>query len=461
MIDNIIIVIYLAAVLFIGLYSSKKVHSFSDFALSGRNYHAFIIFATLSASFIGGGFSTGNAAKVFSIGIANIVFLWGFSIKEIIVAKWIVPRMSRFHNIVSAGDMMGQAYGKPAKILTGIFSIFICAGILGAQVGAMGDVFRVFTGMDRLYGILIGCGIAILYSTFGGMRAVIVTDVIQFILLSIGMFLVLIVGTAKVGGPGQLFQDLPQGHLNLIPAGMTIPAAISLFLSFMLGETLIPPYVQRLLIGKNLQETAKGTLWSGIFSFGFFAVTGLIGIIAYKLDPTMNANHAIPNAIKLALPVGLRSIVIAGVISIVMSSADSFLNSAAVAFTNDIFRPLYTKSLSMKQELICARLINVITGIAAVVFAVKIPNALDVLLYAYTFWSPAILVPLVAAIWGVPAKPMCWLTGTICGIAGTILWKYVLADAGQIDGLIVGIAANFIGFTIAYQWQKRHEKVSQ
>jgi SSS family solute:Na+ symporter len=154
----------------------------ADYAVVGRSYGSLIIFATMSASFIGGGFSTGNAQKVFLFGIANIIGLWGFSLKEILVALFVAPKMDRFPNAISVGDIMATAYGKVGRVITGLCALFLCAGIVGAQVGAMGIVFNVFYGIDRDWGILIGCGTVILYTTFGGMRAVVATDIVQFLI---------------------------------------------------------------------------------------------------------------------------------------------------------------------------------------------------------------------------------------------------------------------------------------
>ncbi len=174
--------------------------SLREFSVSHRSYSSMVIFATLSASFIGGGFSIGNAEKVFSLGIVNIVALWGFSLKEILVARFIAPRTGNFTDVISAGDIMEQGYGKVARVVTGFFSVFLCAGIVGAQVGAMGLIFNVFLGIEPIWGILIGCGIVIAYSTVGGMRAVILTDVIQFCVLAIGIPAVLVFGIVKLGG---------------------------------------------------------------------------------------------------------------------------------------------------------------------------------------------------------------------------------------------------------------------
>jgi SSS family solute:Na+ symporter len=447
--DYAIIIFYLFVILLVGLWSGKGMKSLQEFSVSHRSYTSFVIFATLSASFIGGGFSIGNAEKVFRLGVANIIALWGFSLKEILVAKFIAPKMDNFPNVISAGDIMEQGYGKPAKVVTGFFSVFLCAGIVGAQVGAMGLIFKEFVGIEPIWGILIGCGIVIAYSTIGGMRAVVLTDVIQFCVLAIGLPAALIFGIIKLGGFSAIREAVPAGHFSVPANTMTIGAFLSLFLTFLLGETLVPPYVQRLFIGKNSAHTARGTMLSGIFSIPFFVITGAIGLLALALDSTINPNQAMPYVIRTVLPVGVRGIVIAGVISIVMSSADSFLNGAATSCINDIVKPLLKTPLPERQELLLAKLTNCFVGIFAVVFAIKISSILDILIYAYNFWAPVILVPLAAVFLGVRVTKAGFFSGTIAGAAGMLIWKYKLESPMGISELVIGVFCNLIVFMLA------------
>jgi SSS family solute:Na+ symporter len=121
--DYVIIFLYLSVILLVGLWSGKGMKSLQEFSVSHRSYTSMVIFATLSASFIGGGFSIGNAEKVFRLGIVNIAALWGFSLKEILVARFIAPRTGNFPNVISTGDIMEQGYGKAAKVATGLFLV--------------------------------------------------------------------------------------------------------------------------------------------------------------------------------------------------------------------------------------------------------------------------------------------------------------------------------------------------
>ena len=214
--DLAIISLYLGGVLLFGLWYGRGIKDLGEYAVAGKAYSAPVIFATLSASFIGGGFSMGNAEKVFRFGIMNIVALFGFSLSQILIARYIAPRMGRYEDAISVGDIMKKNYGTKAKIFTGFFALIACAGILGAQIGAMGHIFNVFLGIPKFSGILIGIGIVLIYVTAGGMKSVVGTDVIQFIFLVIGIPLTLIIAIHHAGGVSAIVNTVPVEYLSLI-----------------------------------------------------------------------------------------------------------------------------------------------------------------------------------------------------------------------------------------------------
>jgi SSS family solute:Na+ symporter len=450
--DYIIVITYLTAVMGLGLYASRGIKNLNQYAVAGRDYTAPVVFATLSAAFIGGGFTLGNAEKVFMWGIVNIAALWGFSLKEILVAKYIAPRMQAHRDAISIGDIMVKAYGQPGRLISGICGVLLCVGIIGAQVGAMGYVFETFLGISRLWGIFLGCGTLIIYVTLGGIRAVVVTEIVQFVILAVGLPMALVFAIIHAGGVESVLARIPADHLVIPGPHFTWLAFISLFLTFVLGETLVPPYLQRLLIGKDIHHIARGTLWSGLFSIPFFAITGCLGLVALALQPDLNPNLAVPYLVKTALPVGVVGIVVASIICVVMSSAESFLNAASVAFTNDIVKPLSKKSFSASHELWIAKFFTLFCGIGAVIMAIKVESVLDILIYAYHFWAPMMVIPLVAAIFGFRTNATVYLTSVACGLLGMWIWQYGLNNPYGLDGLVVGVVANITSLYLAQKF---------
>jgi SSS family solute:Na+ symporter len=204
--------------------------------------------------------------------------------------------------------------------------------------------------------------------------------------------------------------------------------------------------VQRLLISKSAKITAKGTFYSGLFSVPFFIITGSIGLVALSVNPALDANLALPYMIKTVLPIGVSGIVIAAIISIIMSSADSFLNSASVAIVNDVLLVFKKNAYQDKLQLKIVKLTNLIVGLLAVLFALKIESVLDILIYSYNFWAPIMLVPLVSGIIGVKVSKNHFYAGLIGGIFMYALSALLLSKFISLDNIIFGVIGNFIFF---------------
>ncbi len=431
--DIAIVAAYLLVLVAIGLRGGRQVHSVRDFTAADNRYGTFVIFATLSASFIGGGYSSGNAAAAFESGIGTALTLFGFGIGMILIGRYLVPGIRRFTGATTVGGVIGIAYGPAARRLAGVFAFLCSAGIVGAQMESIGLVFHSLLGVSPTVGTLLGGGIVLLYTTFGGLGSVIVADMLQFILLAIGMPVLLLLAATAGGGVGQLTAALPPDLLS--PLGhMTWPTFLSLFFSMMCGEALAPPYMQRLLIGKDPASTAKGTVLSGLFSLPFFLITAGIGLAARALKVTDTAASAMPDLILAILPTGLRGILMAAMVSIILSAADGFLNSATVSLVCDTVLPRHP--LSDRAGLRLLRAVNVLTGLAAIGLSLCIPDVFSILLFAYSFWSPVLLVPLAAALRGIAAPRRTFFLGAVCGFVTCLIWN--LFRPFGIDGCIVG-----------------------
>ena len=447
MLDTGLVLGYVALLITLGMRGGKNVKNAADFTASGGRYGTGIIFATLSASYVGGGYSSGNAAKAFEYGISTTLTLLGFSLGMILIGKFLVPGVSRFPGAVTVGGIIGEAYGRKARVLTGLFSFFCCAGVVGAQMESIGLVFHVLLGVERHTGILLGCGIVLLYTTFGGLQSVIFADILQFVLLAVGMPVLLIIALGKAGGPEQVLTSIPGEYWD--PFNGTTPAGfVSLFLTMMIGEALAPPYTQRLLIGRNAGATARATILSGLFSIPFFLVTGAIGLTAYALQVTDYPPSAMPTLIQSVLPVGIRGVLMAAMVSIILSAADGFLNGAAVSLVCDTVIPL-SPQLRDSTQLRWLRGVNLATGVGAVCVAFLLPDVFGILVLAYSFWSPLILIPLAAALLGIRSNARAFLYAMAAGLASSLCWNYLLAKPWGIDGTVIGTLCNLLVFSLA------------
>lgn len=442
-IDALIIIIYLLVILFIGVISSRKLKTIDDFAVSNVKYGKTIIFITMCCSFLGGGFSFGNAAEVYKNGIGNILVLCGFSVGQVFVGKRIAGKIDKFKGCISTGSIIGKMYGTRMQVVTGVLATLICSGILGAQVSVMGSIFQTFFGIPSTLGVICGFGIVLIYSTMGGIKADILTDIVQFVVLIIGIPILVFYGINAAGGIKNVLQSVPIEYFNILN-NSNLLWFMSLFFTLMIGEMLVPPYVQRLLIGKNSKDTSSATVTSGYASVIFFILTGLVGLISYKIDNTMEAETVMISLIQKVLPVGLSGLIISAMMAIVLSTADSFLNSAAVSVINDVYLPLKEYTVGEKERLKIVRIANVVIGIVAVTVALNMPRLLDILTFSYSFWAPTILPVLIFTILGYKLNEKAVWCGIVLGSISSTGWNILFQKPYGIDGLIIGLAVNVI-----------------
>ncbi|MEH6625254.1 MAG: sodium:solute symporter family protein [Motiliproteus sp.] len=444
---------YFVLLVVIGYLSSRQVKSSDDFAVAGNRITWPILFATLSASFLGGGASIGRAGKSFTEGYVFMFAASAFPLATVLAGLYIAPKLKRYIGAHTVGDIMAHHFGAPARLFTGLFSLIYCIGILGAQALAIGTVFNAITGIDVSTGIMLGMAVVLLYSTLGGMWAVIQTDVLQFIMLALFIPLTLMIGVQQVGGAEALIQRLPDAHFSMM-GDYSIGLFISIFIAYLLGETLVPPYTQRALAAPDSRHAKIGYTLAGGFGFVFYFISATIGLVALVLFPDISPDRALPELIRSALPIGITGLVLATLLAVVMSTADSYLNSSAVVFVRDIYQSFINPDVEERQRLWIERVVTLVIGAGAVVFALYATSIIDALLLSYALWAPTVLIPFLLAVLFDLSCSRAALWAMLAGALVTIFWKWGPLELQQLTGLsalIAGVITNLLVFTTVYR----------
>lgn len=446
--DYLGVAVYFALLFYIGFRSVKQVNDSDDFAVAGNRITWPILFATLAASFLGGGASMGRAGQSFIEGYAFMFAASGFPIAVVLSGLFIAPRLKQYTGAHTVGDVVEHHYGAGARLFTGLFSLIFCVGILGAQALAVGTVFNTILGVSTTTGIIIGMVTVLFYSTFGGIWAVIQTDVVQFVMLAVFLPLTMLIGVHEVGGASELMNRLPDIQFSIF-GSYSVGAFVSLFFAFLLGETLVPPYTQRALAAPDSRNAKIGYTIAGVFGFLFYFVSATIGLLAKVLFPDITPDEALPTLIKMVMPVGLIGLVLASLLAVVMSTADSYLNSSAVVFVHDIYERFIQPDVSERKRLWLERGANLAIGIGAIVFALYASSIVDALLLSYSLWAPTVLLPFVIAVMWKVFSRRAGLLAMLIGALATGLWKWgpwPLEDMTGLTAIIPGCLANIATF---------------
>ncbi|MDF2965880.1 MAG: sodium:solute symporter family protein [Rickettsiaceae bacterium] len=424
--DLTLVIIYLIVTMLVGIWSSRKAKTLEEYAVGNRNFPTIVLVMTICATWLSGSGTINISEQVFRVGIIYIVITFAQSIGQLLVAYIFAPRLKEFQQkCISVGDVMASIYGKPSGIISGIAGLILSAGFIAAQIKAMSFVLSYFLGINNLAGVLISSLITVMYSVIGGVRAVTYTDVVQFIALTVAIPMVLNVGVDIIGGYNELIAKIPPHMLTIELSHENIIKFLPLMIYFTI-PTFNPPLMQRMLMARNIEQIAVSFKITAFVLMGYHLVAGLIGLVAYALNPELTSNHAIIFIIDQYLPVGMKGVAVIGMLSVIMSTADSYLNAGAVSFVHDSIKPLV--NISEKTELGLSKFITLVMGVVAIYMALSFDNLLAIILFSQQFWGPIIAIPLIFGLLGFRTRPAALYTAMIAGMALHLLWRLYELD---------------------------------
>ncbi len=486
-IDYLVIVIYILGMLFISAYLSKRMKSANDmFSAGGRSPWWVSGLSAFMTMFSAGTFVVwGGIAYKYGIVAIAINCCYGFAallVGRFVAGRWKKAGVSSASEFLQLrfGDSIVQFYTWFKGLLT-IFttggSIYALSKILSALVPLSEGHFLADPSTGFLSVGLVSialCIVVVLIAFSGGLWAVLITDMLQFIVLTISVLLVVPLILTSVGGFDHYFANVPEGYFALTTDDFPMWFLVGwLALNFVtLGGDWA--FIQRYLCVPDAKSAKKSAYLIG----AMYIVSPLIWMIpplAFRaIEPNIDAEQAYILACQYVLPVGLMGLMVAAMLSATASMATTRLNVFAGAFTEIYCRYKHNRVTDGAQVWV-GRSATLVLGGILLAGALLIPQ------YGYTKFildiNTLLYVPLVLpTLWGLFSKRIglaaVWLT-TIIGFMGSFVLKFGLSPNGFLSSysalasLIEWIAANtrtadvFVGVLIPFLTLFCIEKLSK
>lgn len=394
MIDILIVGFYLALILLIGIYNRSKSSDFRGYSHIGDdiNKNKIILTATIFASAVGGGTTFGITEHAFG---GDLSFAYGLLLTipiDILIAKYLVPKISKYQNVNSIGEIVFQHYGKYAQIITGIAATLISIGYLAVQISVSGRIFSFILGVEYIYAMVISYIIVITYTTIGGFRSVVINNSLQFFAMIIAVPIVSILGIEFIGYK-EFFISIPSNKYSLVESSELVYNTIYAVLSFSVMG-FYPSFIQRILIGTNSSSISKAIYYKSAIYALFIACLSINGLLALQLTPGSPAESCLTSLVDIIIPAGLKGVIVVGLIAAVTSTADSDINISAISVVNDILKPLNIAK-SPKKLLLAAKIFAVLIGSSTILLVLKFQNIVDLIIFSAGLWAPVTLVPII------------------------------------------------------------------
>ncbi len=422
MLFPLIVTLYLAALIGVGIYKARRVKTQEDFSLAGRNLSPLVLFGTLLATWIGTGSIFGNAEETYRVGLAAFVLPIGGALG--VLALYFLAGKARRTNAFTIQDILEARFGVGARVIGTVTLLFAYLIIVSYQYRAGAVILeRLLPGEG--VGALAVCGVAlfvILYTVLAGMYSVAYTDVANGIIMIAGI------------GGALLFVA---GHDRIVPALSAMPVDLrepfGTYSSLDLATILLPPFLlilgdanmyQRFFSARDSGGARRATLYliGGliVLEFGIIALAFLGRALLPALD---NPAHVIVEVAFEVVPPGLGALLVAAILAVVISTADSYLLAPATAVVRDVYHR-FIRPDAGAASLVCAgRIAVVLLGLIALILSFQSKAFFRVALFAYTIYGVGITPALLAALLWNRATPAGALSGMVIGVVSAVVWK--------------------------------------
>ncbi|WP_047153924.1 sodium:solute symporter [Aneurinibacillus tyrosinisolvens] len=440
--DVIVILLYFAVLIAVGIIGSKRAKTSEDFALAGRNLGFFMYLGCLAAVILGGASTLGTARMGYEFGISGIwlVTMIGFGI--MVLGVVFVKKISGL-KVTTISELLGKRYNTETRLLSAAVAAIYTLMVSVTQVIGMGTIINALLGWDLTMSMLIGGGIVLFYTILGGMWSVTVTDIIQFIVMTIGIFFIMFpMSLSHAGGWEALTTKLPAAHFDFASIGGG--QIFQYFLLYCLGMVVSQDIWQRVFTARTAKISRTGAVFAGLYSIAYAVAISIIGMCALVLLPGLeNKQNVFANMAMSILPSGVLGLVLASVCSALMSTASGTLLASSTLLTNDIIKQYWLKDIGEKQTILLSRVTTLAVGVIAIIFAIWIQDVLVALDVAYAILSGAIFVPTVIGFFWKRATAKA---GFYAIIVSTVVVVAGLAVEGisSTNPIMYGIASSII-----------------
>lgn len=433
-----IIALYLITMVAVGVYFVRRIKDAGDYYVAGRSLGPLVMMATVCATIIGGSGLMGRAGVAYSSGfkavLTAIPYLLGMFIFSGIAGR--ISDIGMRYDVTSIPDLFSRRFGRTAKILLAAMVAFTMMGTVASQVTATATIINMLggnVGLSFEAGALIACVIFMVYTASSGLFGVVYTDVLQFYMLILFVYILIPAASLRsIGGFSSFLAGLDPALAKPYLNGSILGDIVTYLVFTMAGAEMW----QRAFAAKDRGSAKKG-MFLGTAVYGVtIALVYFMGVAAHQVIgddalATYGSTDAVVPALAIhVLPIGLTGLALAGILSVIMSTADSYLLVSVQTCVHDIGKTFFPE-MKDKTEIFLSRIFSVILPLGALVIALYIKNAYNILMFAWSFYAAAAGIPAFAALFWRKATAPGVIAGMLAGFTVCVGWKL----AGEPFGL--------------------------
>lgn len=438
-----IIVIYFIAIGAVGWIGIRKATTRDDYLVAGRNLGPGLYLGTLSAVVLGGASTIGTVKLGYEHGISAAWLCATLGAGIMILSTLFAGPLLKL-KLYTVSQVFARRFHPAARITSAVIMLVYDLLVAVTSIIAIGSVIEVMFGLPFATAVILGGGLVVLYSTLGGMWSLTLTDIIQFIVMTVGiMFILLPTSIGKAGGWHGLSEQLPAVYFSL--SGIGWSTITLFFMIYFFGILIGQDIWQRVFTARSPRVARYAGLGAGAYCILYGVCGALIGMAGKVLLPELSHTDGAFAAIaSAALPDGLSGLLAAAALAALMSTASACLLASSTIALEDIFPTLFRVTDS---SLRVSRLVTLLTGVVMIALALWVHNVMAALTMAYNLLVGGMFIPLIGALFFRRASSAGAVSGMLAGSAVAI----GLMIATGIDGngpILGGLLASGVVFLL-------------
>jgi len=434
-----ILIVYALILFLIGIYSYLKIKTPFDYFLAGKKTGVWQISGSLLATILGG------SAILGTIGLAESQS-WASAWYILAASLGLLGLLPIVNKVYSKGkftlpELIGQYYGEPARKVTSLIIPVAWLGIVAAQIIAGAQILVSFFGMQYSNGVLLTGIIFIVYTYIGGQVSIMKTDLFQAFFILGGVVLTAIMIPAKQLPALPGFSGNFPFNDQFSPIDLFI-----LILTFSSTFVVGPDIYSRVFCARDSKTAFLSVLAVALILIPFAFVLSYVGMYAATFHSGAQNSSSLVNLANVYLPEWACGILIAALISAVLSTAATTLLTASM-----ILSELFHKDLNNQKSFKQTKLFLIVVGVLSMLISLKVTSIVSSLLLALSFYSGAFIIPMVAALFGLPYNKRFSIAAMLCGgilaLCGKLMMTFNHFETGQyvlISGFIINAILIFL-----------------
>ncbi|CAN5620008.1 sodium:solute symporter [soil metagenome] len=461
-IDIAIIVVYLIAMLAFGFWGKTRTKNSADFLVAGRRLGPALYTGTMAAVVLGGASTVGGVGLGYEYGLSGMWLVVAISVGLLALSLFFAGPIQRL-KVYTVAQMLKLRYGVDATSASGLVMVAYTLMLSVTSTIAYATVFNVLFGTERTVSVIIGGLVVMLYSSIGGMWSITLTDMVQFILKTIGIFFLLLPFTwNKAGGLDGIRERAGDAVFDLGAIGTQ--TIITFFVVYSFGMLIGQDIWQRVFTARTPAVAKWGGTAAAIYCL-FYGVAGaLIGTAASTFLTDVEVSDDVYAQIaETILPVGISGIVLAAAVAAMMSTASGALIATATVARTDV-KPLLQRLVGRgdadeapdaERDVHSDRLYVVVLGIVVIVVAALLNDVVAALTIAYDILVGGLLVAILGGFLWKRATGTGALWSMAAGTVVTLTTMVVVGDVLANEPIYYGLAASLIAYVVGSLTSRR------